>query len=272
MTRTAISPRLAIRIFWSKGVPRRRARSETERRILRVVPQPLAIPPEGPAAFTDVRWFAELDSTNRYLVDEARAGAPAGVVAVADHQTAGRGRLGRTWVAPPGASLLSSVLLRPRLGTERRHLLVAAAGLAMAEAVEETTGVVAGLKWPNDLLVGDRKLGGVLAETAGDAVVVGLGVNVEWADVPAELTAIATACNLEGGRPVDRRQLLDAFLARYAERLHDLASARAAYVTRLVTLGRRVRIEQTGATFVATACDVDDGGRLVVERDDGRTE
>jgi BirA family biotin operon repressor/biotin-[acetyl-CoA-carboxylase] ligase len=109
------------------------------------VPEPVAIPPEGPVAFTDVRWFAELDSTNRYLVDEARAGAPAGVVVVTDHQTAGRGRLGRTWVAPPGASLLVSVLLRPRLSVERRHLLVAAAGLAMAEAVEATTGVVAGM-------------------------------------------------------------------------------------------------------------------------------
>jgi BirA family biotin operon repressor/biotin-[acetyl-CoA-carboxylase] ligase len=110
------------------------------------VPPALAIPPEGPAAFTDVRWFAELDSTNRYLVDEARAGAPAGVVAVADHQTAGRGRLGRVWVAPPGASLLTSVLLRPVLPAEQRHLLVTAAGLAMAEAVEATTAVVAGMK------------------------------------------------------------------------------------------------------------------------------
>ena len=106
---------------------------------------------------------------------------------VADHQTAGRGRLGRAWVAPPGASLLASVLLRPTLAPERRHLLVAAAALAMAEAVEATTGVVAGLKWPNDLLVGERKLCGVLAEAAADALVVGLGVNVEWTDVPAEL-------------------------------------------------------------------------------------
>src|SRR6476646_7378861 len=187
MTRTAISPRLAIRIFWSNGVPRV---GPTERRILRVVPEPVAIPPEGPSAFTDVRWFAELDSTNRYLVDEARAGAPACVAVVADPQTAGRGRLGRTWVAPPGASLLVSVLLRPRLPVEQRHLIVTAGALAMAEAVEATTGVVAGLKWPNDLMVGERKLCGVLAETVGDALVVGLGVNVEWPDVPAELAAI----------------------------------------------------------------------------------
>src|SRR6476646_1100313 len=266
MTRTAISPRLAIRIFWSNGVPRV---GPTGRRILRVVPEPVAIPPEGPSAFTDVRWFAELDSTNRYLVDEARAGAPAGLVVVTDHQTAGRGRLGRTWVAPPGASLLVSVLLRPRLSVERRHLLVAAAGLAMAEAVEATTGVVAGMKWPNDLLVGDRKLCGILAEAAGDALVVGLGVNVEWTDVPTELTEIATACNLEGGRPVERRALLDAFLARYGTRLADLAGARRDYEARLVTLGRRVRVEQAQRTLVGVARGIDAAGRLLVAPDGG---
>jgi BirA family biotin operon repressor/biotin-[acetyl-CoA-carboxylase] ligase len=232
----------------------------------------LAIPPEGPAAFTDVRWFAELDSTNRHLVDEARAGAPAGLVVVADHQTAGRGRLGRTWVAPPGASLLTSVLLRPRLPVEQRHLLVTAAGLAMAEAVEATTGVVAGMKWPNDLLVGERKLGGVLAEAAGDALVVGLGVNVEWAGVPDELRAIATACNLEGGRPTDRRTLLDAFLARYATRLSDLDAARTDYAARLLTLGRRVRVEQGSGVRVGIARDLDDAGRLVLECEDGTVE
>jgi BirA family biotin operon repressor/biotin-[acetyl-CoA-carboxylase] ligase len=236
------------------------------------VPEPLAIPPEGPAAFTDVRWFAELDSTNRYLVDEARAGAPAGVVAVADHQTAGRGRLGRTWVAPPGASLLTSVLLRPRLPVEQRHLLVTAAGLAMAEAIEATTGVVAGMKWPNDLLVDDRKLCGVLAEAAADALVVGLGVNVEWTDVPAELTEIATACNLEGGRPVDRRDLLDAFLAVYVQRLADLNGARRDYEARLVTLGRHVRVEQAHRTLVGVARGIDDAGRLLVAPDGGDVE
>jgi BirA family transcriptional regulator, biotin operon repressor / biotin---[acetyl-CoA-carboxylase] ligase len=231
------------------------------------VPEPVAIPPQDPPAFA-VRWFAELDSTNRYLVDEARAGAPAGTVVVADHQTAGRGRLGRTWVAPPGASLLTSVLLRPTLSAERRHLLVAAAALAMAEAVEATTGVVAGLKWPNDLLVGERKLCGVLAEAAADALVVGLGVNVEWTDVPAELATVATACNLEGGRPTERRVLLDSFLARYADRLADLAAARTAYEARLLTRGRRVRVEQADGELVGTATGVDDAGRLVVAHDD----
>ncbi len=240
------------------------------------MPDPRATPPTGltrlPAPFTEVRGFAEIDSTNRYLLDEARAGAPAGLVVVADHQTAGRGRLGRTWVAPPGSSLLLSVLLRPDTPVERRHGLVMAAGLAMAEAVEATTGVVAGLKWPNDLLVGDRKLGGVLAEATGDALVVGIGVNLEWHDVPSELAAIATACNLEGGRPVDRADVLGAFLDRYAVHLADLGSAHARYEARLTTLGRRVRVEQTTGELVGVATGIDELGRLVVQLDAGGTE
>ena len=150
----------------------------TERRILRAV----AMPEASPTIFGEVRRLAEIDSTNRYLLDEARAGAAAGLVVVADHQTAGRGRLGRTWVAPPGASLLMSLLLRPTVPVDRRHVLVMAAGLAMAEAVETETGVIAGLKWPNDLLVGERKLAGILAEAAGPEGMVG----GQMADLQAE--------------------------------------------------------------------------------------
>src|SRR4051812_27340870 len=108
------------------------------------------------------------------------AGAPEGLAAVADHQTAGRGRLGRAWVAPPGASLLLSVLFRPDLAPERLHLTTAAVALAAAEACEAVAGVLPVLKWPNDLLVGDRKLAGVLAESRLPAVVVGIGLNVNW--------------------------------------------------------------------------------------------
>ena len=224
-------------------------------------------PRASPTRFGEVRWLVETDSTNRYLLDAARSGAPDGLVVVADHQQAGRGRLGRTWSAPPGASLLVSVLLRPGLGPDERHLVVVAAAVAMAEAVAATTGVVADLKWPNDLLVGDRKLAGILAEAAGDAVVVGIGVNLNWPEIPAELAGIATACNLEGGDPVTREELLAAFLSRYDARLADLAETRNEYRRRLGTLGRTVRIERAGGATVGTAVDIDDAGRLLVEVD-----
>ena len=225
-------------------------------------------PEASSTGFGEVRWLSEIDSTNRYLIDEARAGAPTGLVVVADYQTSGRGRLGRTWVAPPGASLLVSLLLRPTVAPDRRHLLVMAAGLAMAEAVEAETGVVAGLKWPNDLLVGERKLAGILAEATADALVVGVGVNIEWHEVPTELTAIATACNLEGGRPTTPATVLQAFLGRYTDRLEDLDASRAAYEARLLTLGRRVRVEQAGGVLTGVAIGVDPDGRLRLRTDD----
>jgi BirA family transcriptional regulator, biotin operon repressor / biotin---[acetyl-CoA-carboxylase] ligase len=225
------------------------------------------VPSASPPRFGDVRWLAETDSTNRYVLDAARSGAPDGLVVVADVQHAGRGRLGRTWTAPPGASLLVSVLVRPDVAAEDRHLVVVAAAVAMADAVEATTGVVAGLKWPNDLLVGDRKLAGILAEAAGEVVVVGIGVNLDWPEIPTELDGIATACNLEGGRPTSREDLLSAFLTRYEARLADLAETRRAYRGRLGTLGRQVRVEQADATRIGVATDIDDGGRLLVDFD-----
>ena len=164
--------------------------------------------------FTDIRRFESIDSTNRYLLEEARGGAPDGVVAVADHQSAGRGRLGRRWEAPPGANLLVSVLLRPDLPADQRQLAGAVVALAATDAVAGVAGVDVGIKWPNDLLGPDgRKLAGVLAEadlsagptdgTLPPPIVVGIGINVNWprddGDLPAELLGSATSlCQLVG--------------------------------------------------------------------------
>jgi BirA family biotin operon repressor/biotin-[acetyl-CoA-carboxylase] ligase len=217
-----------------------------------------------------VEWFATLDSTNRHALDAARAGAPDGLVVVADEQTAGRGRLGRSWEAPPGSSLLVSVLLR-RSGDPAGHVVMAA-GVALAAAVDDVAGVEAGLKWPNDLVVDDRKLAGLLAEVEGDALVVGAGCNVNWDAFPAELTESATACNLEAGRAVDRDALLDAFLDRFAAALAVGDAVVDDYRARLVTIGRTVRVEPVrGDALVGTAVAVADDGALVV-RDDAGTD
>ncbi len=115
--------------------------------------------------FTDIRRFDSLDSTNRYLLAEARSGAPEGVVAVAEFQTAGRGRLGRHWEAPAGSNLLASVLLRPELPLDQRHLAASVMALAAADAAVLVAGTPLAVKWPNDLLGKDaRKVAGVLAE------------------------------------------------------------------------------------------------------------
>ncbi len=242
-----------------------------------------------PSPLGPVRWFESLDSTNEYLLDEARRGAAAGLVVAADYQRAGRGRLGRRWEAPPGGCLLVSVLLRPVLAVEDSHLAVSAVALAAVDACARVAGVVPGLKWPNDLVVQtwdgpgmrERKLAGVLAELepaapggppGSVAVVVGIGINVAWSGPPG-----VEAVGLEEvmGQPVDRHQLLDALLVVLAPRVGQLDTpiGRAVIAgevgARTVTLGRRVRVLLPEGAIEGLACQVTDAGHLVVETADG---
>jgi BirA family biotin operon repressor/biotin-[acetyl-CoA-carboxylase] ligase len=230
------------------------------------VPEPS--PTAGAGRFT-VRRFTELDSTNRYALDEAAAGAPDGLVVVADHQTAGRGRLDRRWEAPPGSSLLVSVLFRPAPAGDGAHAVVMAVGLALADAVARVAGFAPALKWPNDVVVGGRKLAGILAEQGAASLVVGAGLNVQWEAFPPDLAATATACNLEAGRAVDRDQLLTAFLDGLAARRDAPDRVPGEYRTRLATLGRRVRAVTATRELEGTAVDVRDSGALVVRDDVG---
>jgi len=222
--------------------------------------------------------LATVDSTNRAALDAAHAGEPEGLVVVADHQSAGRGRLGRTWEAAPGSSLLLSVLLRPRRAVGELHLCTAAAALAMADAVHDVAGFAPDLKWPNDLLADGRKLAGVLAEAdlgssgAVRAVVVGIGINVGAAAIPPDLASTATACDVVAGRAVDRRGLLDAFLVHLGPRLDTPDPELVAdYRARLATIGARVRVERAAGSVEGIAVDVDDLGALVLEADSGET-
>jgi len=237
--------------------------------------------------FVDVRRFDTIDSTNRYLLDEARAGAPAGVVAVADHQTAGRGRRGRTWEAPAGSNLLVSVLLRPSLGADDRHLVTTAVALAAVDAVEAlgpAAGAPVRIKWPNDLLAPDgRKVAGVLAEADLGAppdgpvapVVVGIGINVNWPgsdrDLPPGLRGAAASLRQLAGAPVDREVLLAALLAALGPRAEALETpdgrARLAEDLRgrCDTLGATVRVELSDGSFVGTATGITLQGHLTVD-------
>lgn len=235
---------------------------------------------DPPATRWDVRHFATIDSTNRYVLDEARQGAAAGLVAVADHQSAGRGRLGRKWEAVPGSALLVSVLVRPDRAPDALGVVTMAAGCALAAAVESVAGFTPGLKWPNDLVVDDRKLAGLLAEAdvvagAVRAVVIGAGCNLTADAYPSALADQATACATETDRPVDRDALLAALLDGLAARLDDLTAVPGEYRARSATLGRRVRVDLGGGRpaegqFEEGRADrVDDTGELWVTRDDG---
>ena len=234
--------------------------------------------------FADVRWVAETGSTNQDLLAAAAEGATEGVVLVADHQTAGRGRLDRSWIAPAGASLLVSALLRPTVGPEDLFLLTLACGLAAVDAVDEVAGVRPGLKWPNDLVVAagplaDRKLAGILAEShvvneQVHAVVVGMGLNLEWPEeLPEELAATAASVNHLTGESVDREEVLVAWLRHYDRHLTSIDDERkrTGFLDEVravsATLGRDVRVESTTTAFEGQAVAIADDGRLLVECD-----
>ena len=251
--------------------------------------------------FADVRWQAETGSTNADALELARQGAGEGVVLVADHQTAGRGRLGRTWQAPVGGSLLCTILLRPPASVAPAATMAVA--VAAAAAVEDLTGRAPRLKWPNDLVwpgdgsEPDRKLAGILAEVDWPAasqissgwreprpqdrlvVAVGIGINVAWGDdVPADLADLAVALDhlTIPAAPPSRPDLLVAMLRhldrRYTSLLAGSAGAgelRDAWRARSATLGRRVRIDLGADDLEGTAVDITDEGHLVVDTLEG---
>jgi len=216
---------------------------------------------------------AVLDSTMDAARTLARAGCPSFTVVTADRQTRGRGRLDRRWLSEPGG-LYFTLVLRPRLPASLAALTTFAAGLEWARLLEAEYGVAVGLKWPNDLLVGERKLAGMLSEmeAQGDLVTfvnVGIGLNVNNAPAAAGLAAVSL--KELTGRALPRRALLARFLGRMESRMQEkgLAGVTAEWKTYAATLNRPVRIETLHDTIAGIARDVDETGALMVELPDG---
>ena len=234
-------------------------------------------------------YMEEVESTNdRMKAWVADPAYPSGTVLLADYQFAGRGRLDRRWEAPPGMALLFSVLLRPHWPAHQGSWLTMLAGLAVAEAIEDVAELPARLKWPNDVVLAEgegpewRKVCGLLldvtlapgGESRLESAIIGIGLNV---NTPAArlsaATTPATSLLIAGGKPVSRRALLVAILARL-ERHYDAAldgrSPAQTWATRLITLGRRVTVTTTAsaAPLIGTAEGIDAWGQLLV-RDDG---
>ncbi|CAN5554969.1 biotin--[acetyl-CoA-carboxylase] ligase [soil metagenome] len=219
-----------------------------------------------------------LPSTNAAVIARAQAGAPDGLVIVADHQSAGRGRLDRTWETPPGTAVTFSMLLRPQSPTRAWPWLPLLTGYAVDKALK-ARGLAAGVKWPNDVLIGDLKVAGVLVERidtpTGPAAVVGVGINVGLSadELPVPT---ATSLEIELGEPVDRTEVLIEVLNAIREAFAaweaggDLNGMRLAesYAAACTTVGRQVRVDlPDGSALHGLAVEIDPAGQLVVEAD-----
>lgn len=246
-------------------------------------------------------FYPAIGSTNDAAARLAEAGAPEGTTVVAEEQTAGRGRSGRSWFSAPGAGLYVSVIIRPDAastvpggsfrkmgsGTEFHilpseiGLLTLAAGVALATAVREATGLQPNIKWPNDLLCGHRKLAGILAEASAtgaglDAIVVGFGINVRQVAYPADLADRATSIEAELGRPIDRGLLLARALARLSAVREALRRGETAAVLdqwrRLApsAAGRPVSWTGTAGERRGITAGIDQDGALLVDTDGAR--
>jgi BirA family biotin operon repressor/biotin-[acetyl-CoA-carboxylase] ligase len=225
--------------------------------------------------------FFKTDSTNRVALELGHAGEPEGALVLAEEQTAGRGRAGRTWYSERAAGIYVTVLLRPKLAPVQAPLLTMMAGLSAHAAVEATTGLAVDLKWPNDLLVGGKKLGGILTEMHAEPgqvrfVIVGVGLNINQERFSGELANTATSLRLETGKAQSRMELLVRLLREFES---DYNRLQREGVTSLVkrfevvssyASGKRVRVTNGTESYLGTTAGLGPEGLLQVERDDGR--
>ncbi len=241
-----------------------------------------ALSPDYPWA-DRFHYFNTVDSTNNYLKRQALLGAPHGTVAVADCQTGGKGRLGRSFQSPGGVGIYLSMLLRPDCPQEQLMHLTCAVGTAMCDALEEAAGVRPGIKWTNDLVCEKRKLSGILVELLNDTrgklcVIIGIGVNCcqQLTDFPEELRDRAGSLAMVTGRRIDRPKVAAAMMEALANMDRNLLTGKEAmleqYRRDCVTLGQKISVVRGDEIRHGTALDIGNDGDLIVRFDDGHTE
>lgn len=251
-----------------------------------------------------LHYLKETGSTNEDCKKLMMQGAPHGVLVVADSQTTGKGRRGRSWISPPEVAAYMSLGLRPDFPPEKASMLTLVMALAVAEAVEEVSGLAAGIKWPNDIVVNQKKVCGILTEmhletanmihtqpkkenpdetgeerekSRGYSVIIGVGINVNQSVFDEEIGATATSLLLEKKEPVSREQLIEktmeCFETHYDRFLQtcDLSQLKAEYEKKLVNRDARVRVLDPKGEYSAIATGINFRGELLVKKEDGTT-
>jgi BirA family biotin operon repressor/biotin-[acetyl-CoA-carboxylase] ligase len=223
-----------------------------------------------------IDWFTSVSSTMTLAARVARDGAPSGTVIGADGQVAGIGRHGHTWHSESEAGLYVSIVLRVPIKADVLPVMMLVLGLATQEAIAQVTGLAADIRWPNDVMISEKKCAGILAQLEGDAVVAGIGINVNHTAFPADVAPLATSLLLEGKRGVSREDLLVALLKAVDSVAKILTEQGKAAILDMFTRassyaqGRRVRVEQNGAIIEGTTCGLDSSGFLIVREDNGK--
>lgn len=239
--------------------------------------------PQGQLIGGNIQHFAEIDSTNNYAKKIASEGCAHGTVVVADRQTMGRGRIGRQWQSDSADGLWFSIVTRPELEPENIQVITLAASVAVVEAIKETQGIICGIKWPNDIILDGRKLGGILTELSAEPghvnyVVVGIGINVnqDLEHFDYEIRQKAVSLKMYDNKPVQRSKLLGSILTSF-EKLYksvllgknkDIIDKWSEYS---VTIGKEVKVAYRNVEYIGTAQSIAADGRLIVKCKDGVT-
>ena len=227
--------------------------------------------------------YPETDSTNLRIRELGDAGAPHGTLAVADMQTAGRGRRGRTWESPPGSSIYMSILLRPDIIPGAAPMLTLVMACSVAEGISDCENVDVRIKWPNDVIAGGKKLVGILTEMSTQIdyinhVTIGVGINVNMTEFPENIRDTATSLRLETGHKVRRAPLIAAIMKRFEEnyavflKTQDMSGLMEKYSGMLINLDRDVLVLGAEDSYKAHALGIDRQGELIVRREDGTEE
>ena len=226
-----------------------------------------------------INYYKVTDSTNERAKALAREGAKEGTLVIADAQSEGKGRMGRSWNSPEGTGIWMSLILKPEILPQHASQLTLVAGLCMCEAIMAVTGLEASIKWPNDIVVNGKKVCGILTEMSAEMerinyIVLGIGINVNHREFPKELP-FATSLALEGGHDYTRAAFIKAFLERFEKKyMHyklnpNLESVLSLYEKHCITLGKTVKITSGNEAFIAQAKGITVDGNLIVETEMG---
>lgn len=268
---------LGVRV---KGAPRTGYHLETAPDIL--TPDLVRRGLRGSLFSKTIHHFFKVDSTNRVALELGHAGEPEGAVVIAEEQTAGRGRAGRRWHSERATGIYLTMLLRPPISPIQAPLLPLITGLSVRAAIEVQTGVAPDLKWPNDLLLGGRKIGGILTEMHAEPgavrfVIVGIGLNVNQTKFPEELSQLATSLRAEIGRIISRLDLVVRLLRQFENDYNRFLREGPGWVSgsfcaaSSFARGKSVRVADGAESFTGTTAGLSPEGRLLVKRADGQT-